>query len=85
MSSAGGICPRGQMSGSQYRCISKVKSTASKLEYIRVLHVLMYCFAHMVSTAVAYTSNICVFEAKHLLSTNIPTRFCYSRVVLPVY
>ena len=60
---------------------SEVKSF--EVEYIRVLHVLVHCFAHMVSTAVAY--NICVFEAKHILSTNIPTRVCYSRVGLPVY
>ena len=59
------------------------KSKASKLEYIRVLHVLVHCFAHMVYNAVAY--NICIFEAKHLLSTNTPTRVCYSRVGLPVY
>ena len=38
---------------------------------------------HMVSTAVGY--NICVFEAKHLLSTNTPTRVCYNRVGLPLY
>ena len=65
----------------QTRINNEVK--ASKLEYIRVLHVLVHCFAHMVSTAVAYT--ICVFEAKHLLSTNTLTRVCYSRVGIPVY
>ena len=59
---------------------SEVK--ASKLEYIRVLQVLVHCFAHMVSTVVAY--NICVFEAKHLLSTNTQARVCYNRVGLPV-
>ena len=38
---------------------------------------------HMVSTAVG--NNICVFEAKHHLSTNTPTRVCYNRLGLPVY
>ena len=58
-----------------------IKSEVKSFE-VRVYQVL-HCFAHMVSIAVAY--NICVFEANHLLSTNTPTRVCYSRVGLPVY
>ena len=63
-----------------------IKSEVKSFE-VRVyqdLHVLVHCFAHMVSTAVAYNI-LCAFEAKHLLSTNTPTRVCYSRVGLPVY
>ena len=59
-----------------------VKFKASKLEYIRVSHVLVHCFAHLVSTAIAY--DICVFETKHLFSTDTPTRVCYSRVGVSV-